>query len=304
MDRITAMTVFVEVAERGSLTAAANALDMSRAMATRYLAALEAWLGVRVLHRTTRRLGLTPAGEIALERCRRMLSVGEDMKTALSDAEGMPHGQIRITCSTSLGLSHIAVAVADFVHRYPGTAVDVVLADRAVNLAEERIDVAIRIARGLEPGLIARRITVCRSVICAAPEYLAAHGTPRRPDELAKHNCLTHHYVGKSLWQFHDGSQGAAVAVGGTISANDAMLLAQVVRAGTGIGQLPTYLVAPMLVSGELVRLLPEYALDEMGIFGVYLSRRQMPLVVRAFLDFLVERFGEEPEWDRVLTPS
>lgn len=301
MDRITAMTVFVEVAERGSLTAAADALDMSRAMATRYLAALEDWLGARVLHRTTRRLSLTPAGEVALERCRRMLAVGDELKTALTDAEGVPHGQLRLTCSTSLGLSHLAGAVADFVRRYPGAAIDVVLADRAVNLVEERIDVAIRISRSLEPGLIARRITVCRSLLCAAPAYLAARGRPQTPADLATHNCLTHHYVGKSLWSLHRDGQVSAVAVEGSISANDATLIAQAVRAGAGIGLLPTYLVAPMLLSGELTRVLPDYAPDEMGVFGVYLSRRQMPLIVRTFLDFLVERFGEEPEWDRAL---
>ena len=300
MDRFTAMTVFVEVAGRGSLTAAADALDMSRAMATRYLAALEEWLGARLLHRTTRRLSLTPAGELALERCRRMLAIAEETKQALAD-DGVPHGQIRLTCSTSLGLSQMASAVADFVRRYPGTAVDLVLADRAMNLVEERVDIAIRIARTLEPGLIARRISVCRSVVCASPDYLARRGRPQRPEDLDTHDCLSHHYVGRSLWQFHKGGQTVGVAVHGPISANDATVLAQAVRAGAGIGLLPTYLVAPMLLGGELVALLPDYALDEMGIYGVYLSRRQMPLAVRVFLDFLAERFGEEPAWDSSL---
>lgn len=298
MDRVTAMTVFVEVAERGSLTAAAEALEMSRAMVTRYLSALEDWLGARVLHRTTRRISLTPAGELALERCRRMLEIGAEMVHGLGD-DGVPHGQIRVTCSTSLGLSQMAAAVAEFVRRYPGVAIDVVLADRAMNLVEERVDIAIRIARSLEPGLIARRISVCRSVICASPDYLSRRGTPLRPEDLASHDCLSHHYVGRSLWQLHQGEQTTSVAVRGPISANDATLLAQTVRAGAGIGLLPTYLVAPMLRSGELIALFPEYALDEMGIYGVYLSRKQMPQAVRVFLDFLAQRFGEEPEWDK-----
>ncbi|WP_279633044.1 LysR family transcriptional regulator [Marilutibacter alkalisoli] len=293
------MTVFVEVAERGSLTAAAEALGMSRAMVSRHLAALETWLGARVLHRTTRRIGLTPAGEIALERCRRMLAVGEEMQAALGDADGAPHGRVRVACSTSFGVSHMATAVADFVRRHPGTAVDVVLADRAANLAEERIDIAIRIARALEPGLIARRITTCRSAVCASPDYLAAHGTPRQPQDLAGHNCLTHHYVGKGAWTFDRDGRSVSVVVEGTISANDATLLAQSAKAGAGIAFLPTYLVAPMLRSGELVALLPGYRPEEMGIHAVYLSRRQMPRVVRAFIDFLAERFGDVPEWDR-----
>ncbi len=295
---MTAMTVFVEVAERGSLTSAADALDMSRAMVTRYLSALEEWLGARVLHRTTRRISLTPAGEQALEHCRRMLAIGQELQYSL-DSDGMPHGQIRVTCSTSFGLSHLASAVVDFVHRYPGISIDVVLADRAMNLVEERVDVAIRIARALEPGLISRRISVCRSVICASPEYLVRRGTPREPQDLAAHACLSHHYVGRSLWQLYKDGQATSVAVKGPISGNDATLLAQAVREGAGIGFLPTYLVAPMLRSGELVAVLPDYTLDEMGIHGVYLSRKQMPLSVRMFLDFLVERFGEAPEWDR-----
>ncbi len=303
MDRITAMKVFVEVAERGSLTASADALGMSRAMVTRYLSALEEWLGARVLHRTTRRVGLTPAGEQALEQCRRMLEIGEELQHSIGD-DGVPHGQIRVTCSTSLGLSHLASAVSDFVRRYPKTTVDVVLADRAMNLVEERVDVAIRIARALEPGLISRRISVCRSVICASPDYLARRGTPRRPQDLAAHDCLTHHFVGRNQWQFHKDGQAINVAVKGPVSANDATLLAQAAREGVGIAQLPTYLVADLLRSGELIGLLRDYALDDMGIHGVYLSRRQMPLVVRVFLDFLAERFGDEPPWDQNRFPQ
>ena len=301
MDRITAIKVFVQVADRGSLTAAADALSMSRAMVSRYLAELEAWLGARVLHRTTRRISLTPAGEVALARCRAILELGEDMRAALADPDDAPHGQIRITCSTSFGLSHMAAAVADYVARYPGTAVDMLLVDRAVNLVEERIDLAIRISSELDASLIARRLSICRSVLCASPAYLAAQGNPQRPEDLATHNCLTHYYVGRSLWHLQRGGETASVAVSGNISANEATVLLQAVRAHAGIAMLPTYLVAPLITTGELVAVLPDYALDTMGIHGVYASRRQMPLIVRSFLDFLAARFGEEPEWDRLL---
>lgn len=304
MDRITAITVFVEVADRGSLTAAADALSMSRAMATRYLAELESWLGARLLHRTTRRLSLTAAGEAALARCRSILDLGADLRAALASPDAAPHGQIRITCSTSFGQSHLAAAVADYVRRYPGTAVDMLLIDRAVNLVEDRIDLAIRISNELDPGLIARRLSVCRSVLCAAPAYLAARGIPQRSEDLATHNCLTHHYVGRSLWSVERDGETSTVAVGGTISANDATALLQAVLAQAGIAMLPTYMVAPLLTSGELVVVLPDYTLKAMGIYGVYASRRQMPLIVRSFLDFLAARFGDEPEWDRALDRS
>ena len=300
MDRITALNVFVQAADRGSLTAAAEALSMSRAMVSRYLAELENWLGVRVFHRTTRRLSLTPAGEAALSRCRTILELGEDMRAALADPDDAPHGRIRITCSTSFGLSHLAAAVADYVARYPGTAVDMMLMDRAVNLVEERIDLAIRISGELDSGLIARKFSVCRSVLCASPAYLDTHGVPRHPEELTAHNCLTHHYVGRSLWHLERDSQTTQVAVSGNISANEATALLQAVNADAGIAMLPTYLVSPLIRSGQLVVVLPDYAVDTMGIYGVYTSRRQMPLIVRSFLDFLAARFGEEPEWDRL----
>jgi DNA-binding transcriptional LysR family regulator len=298
MDRITAITVFVEVADRGSLTAAAEALSLSRAMVSRYLAELEQWLGARVLHRTTRRISLTPAGEAALARCRTMLELGEDMRAALASPDDAPHGRIRITCSTSFGLSHMVVAVTDYLARYPGTAVDMLLVDRAVNLVEERIDLAIRISRQLDPGLIARKLSVCRSALCASPGYVQRHGLPQRPEDLASHNCLSHHYVGRHLWHLERDGQRTGVEVGGNLSANDAIALLQAVRADAGIAMLPTYLVAPMLRSGELITVLPDYALDTMDIHGVYASRRQMPLIVRSFLDFLAARFGDEPAWD------
>ena len=300
MDRITALNVFVQVADRGSLTAASEALSMSRAMVSRYLAELESWLGVRVFHRTTRRLSLTPAGEAALSRCRTILELGEDMRAALADPDDAPHGRIRITCSTSFGLSHLAAAVADYVARYPGTAVDMMLMDRAVNLVEERIDLAIRISRELDAGLIARKFSVCRSVLCASPAYLGRHGAPRLPEELTAHNCLTHHYVGRSLWHLQRAGQTTPVAVSGNISANDATALLQAVNAGAGIAMLPTYLISPLIRAGQLVVVLPDYTVDTMGIYGVYTSRRQMPLIVRSFLDFLAARFGDEPEWDRL----
>lgn len=296
---MTAAAVFVEIAERGSLTAAAEALEISRAMATRYLAELERWLGVRVFHRTTRRLGLTAAGEQALSRCRRLLELdGELRALAAAGTASAPRGRLRVACSTSFAQCQLAAAVADYVARHPGVSIDLVLADRAVNLVEERIDLAIRIAHALDPNLIARRLSVCRSVMCAAPGYLAAHGTPRRAEDLTRHNCLTHHFVGKSLWRLRQDGRESAIAVEGNISANEAGVLLEAVRAGAGIAVLPTYQVGPLLRSGELAAVLPDCDIEPMGLYAVYATRRQLPELVRGFLDFLVSRFGDTPAWD------
>ena len=298
MDRLRAIGVFVEVADRGSLTAAAEALEMSRAMVSRYLADLEAWLGVRLFHRTTRRLSLTSAGEAALARCRELIELSDGMREALVDDAAAPSGSLRVTCSSSFGYSYLASAVAEFVARHPHVSVDLLMLDRTVNLVEERVDLAIRIAHELDPNLIARQLSVCRSVLCAAPAYLAARGTPGRPEELARHNCLTHHFVGKSLWTLGRGVDAASVAVGGNISANDASAVMAAVLAGAGIGLLPTYLVAPHLHDGSLVLLLPQWPPKTMGIHAVYASRQRMPPALRAFLDFIAERLGDVPPWD------
>jgi len=284
------------VVERGSLTAAAEALEMSRAMVTRYLAEVERWLGARLLHRTTRRISLTGPGEAALLRFRQMLAIGDELHGELATDNPEPHGLIRVTASVSFGQIHLAAAVADFVKRYPLTRVELLLVDRVVNLVEERVDIAVRISRAIDPALIARRLAPCRSVLCAAPSYLAERGAPTTADALAAHNCLTHHYVGKSVWHLQRDGRAIAVAVGGNISANEASLLLEAVRAGAGIAMLPTYQIAPLLRSGELIEVLPDYQVEGLGIHAVYASRRQLPTIMRSFLDFLVERFAS-PEF-------
>jgi len=292
MDRMTAMNVFVEVAERGSLTAAAEALEMSRAMVTRYLAEVERWLGARLLHRTTRRISLTGPGEAALLRFRQMLAIGDELRGELATDNPEPHGLLRVTASVSFGQIHLAAAVAAFVKRHPLTRVELLLVDRVVNLVEERVDIAVRISRAIDPSLIARPLGQCRSVLCAAPSYLAERGTPTTADALATHNCLTHHYVGKSVWHLQRDGRKIAVAVGGNISANEASLLLEAVRAGAGIAMLPMYQIAPLLHAGELVAVLPDHEVELLGLYAVYASRRQLPTIMRSFLDFLVERFA------------
>ena len=167
MDTLKAMQVFVAVVDAGSQTAAANTLGLSRPVVSRFIAELESWTGARLLHRTTRKLSVTPAGLETLQRCRAVLALTTDMQSAVAVPETTPQGLLRITVSTSFGQMQFAEAVAEFVKRYPAVSVDLVLLDRAVNLVEERIDLAVRISHELDPNLIARRLTVCRSMVCA-----------------------------------------------------------------------------------------------------------------------------------------
>lgn len=219
------MRVFVTVVDLGSQSAAADHLDLSRPVVSRYLAELEAWVGARLLHRTTRKLSLTAAGNETLPRCRQMLELSEDMQAAVGAAGDTPRGLLRISVSTSFGQSQLAAAVTDYVRLNPGVTIDLQMLDRTVNLVDERIDLAIRTSRELDPSLIARQLTVCRSVLCASPAYLREHPAPRRVDDLSQHNCLTHSYFGKSLWHFTCDGEELSVPVQGNISANEASTL-------------------------------------------------------------------------------
>lgn len=297
MDRIIAAQVFVSIAERGSMIAAAQALDMSRAMVTRYLAQMESWAGARLLHRTTRRLGLTAAGETTLERCRQMLEIAGDMPVPALAESQQPQGKLRIACSHSLGEAALAAAVAEYLRRYPGTAVDLQMGNQTVNLVEERIDLAIRITNQLDPNLIARPLATCDSVVCASPGYLATRGTPRRAEDLSLHNCLTYAFFGKSLWQFEHEGEPLAIPVSGNLSANDSLVLLHAAVEGAGITLQPRYSAEPLVAGGQLVTLLPRYQPQQMGVHGVYTSRQHMPAALRAMLDFLVEWFARDAMW-------
>lgn len=297
MDRLKAMQVFVEVA-RGSLSAAAVHLDMSRAMVSRYLAEMEQWVGVRLLHRTTRRLSLAPAGAETLPRCRQMLDMVGDLRSAVSMPEDVPRGLLRMTTSMSFGSRHLASVVTDYVKQHPGTLVDLMLVDRPVNLVEERVDLAVRITNDLDPNLIARKLAVCRSVVCASPDYLRREGEPVRVEDLSLCNCLTHSYFGRSLWRFERDGVPVDVPVSGNISANEVSVLLQAALEGAGVAMLPTYYAAEYVAQGRLKAILPQTRPQELGIYGVYASRRQMPLILRSMLDFLVARLGPAP-WDQ-----
>jgi len=298
MDRLTATRVFVEVVERGSQTAAADALEMSRAMVSRYLGELETWVGARLLHRTTRKLSLTGAGEQLLGQCREMLAMADAMQSVSRTDEAAPRGTLRIACSQSLAQAWLVHALDDFTRLYPQVSVDLLVGSQAVNLVEARIDLALRITNQLDPNLIARQLAVCRSVVCATPAYLARHGTPQRPEELAQHNCLSYAYFGRSIWEFSRAGEPHAVAVSGNLSANESMVLLEAVLADIGISLQPRYSVGAHLRSGALVQLLPDYEPQQLGIHALYGTRRQMPPALRVLLDFLIQRLADRPDWD------
>ena len=305
MDRITAMHVFTEVADRASLTEAATALDMSRAMVSRYLESIERWLGVRLLHRTTRRVSLTDAGEEALQRCRQMLELSRDVQSVAGARRAAPAGKLRITTSTSFAAAYLADVVTDFLSQYPQSQVELIAMERTVNLVEERVDLAVRIGNVLDDSLVARKLGVCRSVVCASPAYIKASGYPSVPDDLRNHRCITHAYVGRTAFHLQRNGQTLRIPVRGPLQSNEAAVTRRAALAGAGIAMLPTYFVSADLASGELIRLLPDFEPEPLGIHAVYLSRQHQPQLLRMMVDFLADRMKEEvAPWDRVIASS
>ncbi len=295
MDRLTALQVFAEVAACGSFTGAADRLDMSRPMVTRYVSELEQWLGSRLLQRTTRRVTLTDAGEQCLRRGEQMIALMQDVEAETATQGGALRGQLRVTSSSSFATSHLASAVVDFLALHAQLKIDLRISETAVNLVEERIDLAIRISAEPDPLLIARPLARCDSVLVASPAYLATHGTPQMPSALTQHVCLSHANFGKSVWQFTRHDETLPIGVASRYSANDATILLHAALAGGGVALLPTYLVNAYVRDGALTAVLTDWQLPAMTIYALYPSRRHLSPAVRALLDFLVDRFATAP---------
>jgi len=299
VDRFDLLVAFTHVVEVGSFARAADRLDVSVSAVSRHVSGLEAHLGVRLLNRTTRRLSLTESGQAFYERCVQLLADLEEAEEAVTAAAVVPRGTLRITASISFGAGYLGPLIAEFQQRHPQLRFDVELSDRAVDLVEERIDVAFRIGGIGSQALIARRIGSAQMVCCAAPTYVARHGEPRTPADLAKHACLTYEYSSEgNLWRFNDAAGRANdVKVTGHAHSNNGAMLAALAVAGVGITVEPDFIVAADVRAGRLVRLLRDYAPPSIRINAVYPSRRHLSAKVRTFIDFVALRFERDPPW-------
>lgn len=293
MDRLTATSVFLETVARGSISAAANHLGMSRAMATRYIGLMEDWSGARLLHRTTRKLSLTPAGEQLLPVCRQMQALSTDITTLGAQAGGTPRGLVRVTAPSILAEYCLTDSLMAFQRQHPAVAIDLQIIDRTTNLAEDGIDLAMRVTRQPDPGLIARRIGTVRSLVCASPAYLAAHGTPAHVRDLAAHNCLTYAHYGQSLWHFQADGKHIEAPVSGNFSTNEAAIVVRAALSGAGVALLPQFAARQAIAQGTLVQLLPGFEAESLGLYALFLSHQRMPPALRALIDFLAQDLAE-----------
>ncbi len=300
MDHLGAIRTFIEIADQGSLTKAAETLDLSRAMVSRHLDGLERWLGTRLLHRTTRRVGLSEAGAEALPRLRQMLDLAADLQAVSGARRAEPSGRLRITTSLSFAMACLTQAIVDFQRQHPRIVVDLVTVDRAVDLVAERFDLAVRITNRLDDGVVARRLASCRSVLCAAPAYLAQHGQPQKAADLAAHACITHAFGSRAEYRLAHAGRVLVQAVAGPLSGNETAVVRQAALAGAGIAMLPTYFAGDDLARGSLVRVLPDHEPEPLGIHAIYLSRQHQPLPLTLLIDFLADRFGgDTAPWDQ-----
>ena len=297
MDRFLEMRTFVQVVDTGSFVGAAEPLDMSKAAVSRYLADLEARLGVRLLHRTTRRLSLTEDGEVFYLRCKELLGGLDAAEAEVTARSGDAVGQLRVNAPVSFGILYLAPVWAAFKARHPQVSFDVTLSDRVVDIVDEGFDLAIRITQLQNSSLISRRLASTRMVLCASPTYLARQGTPVHPSELVHHHILAYSYwSSRDEWAF-DGPDGVVVVkTTPCLRSNNGDTCRAVALAHEGIILQPSFMVGADLAAGTLVELCPGYRALEMGIHAVYSSRKHVAPKVRLLIDFLVEHFAE-PRW-------
>ena len=304
MDRVGDLSLFLRVLDLGSITAAAHSLDLSVAVASQRLKRLERELGVRLLHRTTRRLHPTPEGAALAQQGRALVEDLESLGAGLREAASEVAGTLRVTMSASFGRQHVSPLLPAFMARHPKLRLSVHLSDNVVDLVSEGFDLAIRIGALEDSRLVARRIAPNRRVLCASPDYLKRRGRPQHPRDLAAHECLL--LFGsqgrQDTWRLDDPQGGEiAVRVQGRYESNVGELLRDASVAGEGIATHSLWHVADDLRAGRLEVVLPDYPLQATAISAVMPQRRLVPPRVRAFADFLAERFGDEPPWERGL---
>ena len=299
MDRIDAMRTFVTVVNEGAFTRAAERLDISPQLASKYVSQLEQHLGVRLLNRTTRKVHLTEAGSRYAQRAAELLDDIDDLENQLGDLQEGVQGVLKMNAPVSFATSHLAPLVCDFQRSYPGIGIDLQLNDRKVDIVEEGVDIALRIGRLKSSSLIARRLAPIRLVMCASPEYLARHGTPTTPQELQHHRYLRYSYAdavdSESMHQHlmmgrHRHSD---------LVSNNGDILVQAAIAGAGIAIQPTFICGRAIAEDKLTLVMPSFEIEPLGLYAVYAHRQLLPGKVRCFIEFAADYFGEQPYWDK-----
>lgn len=301
MDQFKQISTFVDVASRGSLSAAARAEGVAPAVIGRRLDALEARLGVKLLQRTTRKIALTNEGVAFLDHCQRILHDLENAEAEVSERSARPSGHLSISAPAGFGRQHVAPLVPSFLAEHRDVTLTLNLNDRVVDLIGEGVDVAIRIADLSDSSLVGVKLADNRRVVVGSPEYFRRHGRPSTPDELSRHNCLAFSSAGSQRgWTFRINGKNLTMKVGGTMGCNDGAVLHDWALAGKGLSWRSMWEVGSEIESGQLETVLDEFSAPGNDIYAVFAQRQHLPLRIRAFVDFLRRAFAEPDYWRKV----
>ncbi len=286
MDKLACIRAFVTVVEGGGFSEAARRMGVSKALISKQVGQLEDHLDLRLLHRTTRKVTPTSSGQAYFDQCRPLLAEFDELDSVMRSSSINPTGELHVAAPVTFAEMHLMPVVSRYASRYPDVTVKLDLTDRFVDLVEERIDLAIRIGELSDSSLVARKLGEASMQLCASAEYLAEHGEPVEPGQLADHWCvLDSNYPGGNNWKLGSGDNPVSVEVKPRLIVNNARAGRELVRAGHGIGLLPSFAIADDIKKGRLQRLLPEYASEAIGIYAVYQHRKHLSAKTRLFIE-------------------
>jgi len=304
MDHLGDLNLFLRVLDLGSISAAARSMDLSVAVASQRLKRLERGLGVRLLHRTTRQLKPTPEGIALADQGRHLVEELDVLTSSLAGNAKNIAGTLRVTIPASFGRQYISPLLPQFMARHPRLHLDIDLSDQMRDLVSEGLDLAIRIGTLKDSELVATRLAVNRRVLCASPDYLRRHGTPKQPDDLTRHECLlmSSNRESANVWRLRGPDEKEVdVRLQGRLRSNLGEVIRDAAIGGLGIALHSTWHVCEDLRAGRLKIVLPDYRLPDSGIYAVMPQRRMVLPRVRAFVEFLSRQVGETPPWERYL---
>jgi DNA-binding transcriptional LysR family regulator len=306
MSHLAALPIFVAVVEKQGFAPAAQFLNVSKSAISKRISQLEEHLGARLLYRSTRKVSLTEAGQRYYELAVEALAKAQDAECAVSELHGKPKGKLKINIPMSFGRLHIVPIIPKFLSLYPNIEIDVAMDDRVIDLVDSGFDMGIRGGVLPDSSLIARKIAPCQMVLAASPQYLEKYGVPATPHDLRKHNCLHYaYYRDQNTWELRGPNGLVKIATTGNFRINNSEALMQATLNGCGIARLPTFVSHKHILSGDLVRLLPEYEFPKQTFYAVFPERKFLPSKIRAFIDFIQGEIGrDQPYWDIGIFPG
>jgi len=302
MGQLEDMNMFIHIVNSGGISRAADQMNLAKSAVSRRLVDLETRLGVRLLNRTTRTSSLTEAGRNYYERAIKIVDDVAELNASTEDHNIALEGTINLAAPLSFGLCHLSTAIDSFIKKHPQLTININFSDRQVDLVEEGMDLAFRIAELKDSNLIARKMSPIKHVLCASPAYLKKQGTPKTPSDLKRHQLLHYNVSGSSTWKLTDrkGEQHL-INVSAHVIANNGDFLKDMAISGHGIVMSPTFITWKAISMGELVPILSDYDLPQLNAYAVYPQTRYLSHRTRVLIDFLVERFGNNPYWDQCI---